>query len=534
MVASRTGIELTTAATVVPPDTRDSQDAPTTAPVDPPKSTTAIIITCVTCVTMIGSLLNGVVTIALPTMARDLQLQPGLLLWYKVSCPWSTTEANHPRPASIYALTCGCTLILCGAVADIIGSRIMYLMGCLLQSAFTLACGLSKSGFQLIFFRALAGIAISFCLPSAVSLITTYFPHGRRRNFAFAAMGGGQPIGFSIGLTLGGVLVDGPGWRVCFYIGAAINTVVLFIAAWGLPRTKQQNSISWQRLKHEVDWTGAVILSTSLGMFSYVLAALTGSVSTIRDPSTIALLSLAAALIPLFIFWVGRQENLGRPAIIPNSLWRNKNFTSICIDVFLIWGSFNAVETLVTFYFQDVQELSATQSSLRFLPAPVVGTLTNICIGLIVHRIRANWAVIITTAISALAPLLIALAKPESSYWQYAFPAMALNPIGPDVLFTISNLLISSAFPDKTQALAGGVFNTLAQVGKSVGLALTAVIAGTVTLRAEHGEKPRTEPEALMEGYRAAWWFCLAITAATLVVSTFGLRNVGKLGLKRE
>lgn len=45
-----------------------------------------------------------------------------------------------------------------------------------------------------------------------------------------------------------------------------------------------------------------------------------------------------------------------------------------------------------------------------------------------------------------------------------AFLANIFNPTGADSLFTISNLLITSVFHAKTQALAGGVFNTISQV----------------------------------------------------------------------
>lgn len=261
-------------------------------------------------------------------------------------------------------------------------------------------------------------------------------------------------------------------------------------------------------------------------------SVLTGSVSSIKSPTNIACLSTGAALIPAFIFWVGRQEKLRRPAIIPNSLWRNMIFTSICIDVFLAWGAFNGTETLLTFFFQDVQQLSATQASLRFLPAPVSGLATNLVMGLMIHKIRADWAVIFSMTLSSISALLVALMKIDAPYWEYAFPAITLNAIGPDVLFTVSNLVITSAFPDKTQALAGGVFNTVAQIGKSVGLALTAVIAASTTLKSDYSDKH--EPRALMEGYRAAFWFCFAISTTTLVVSLWGLRNIGKIGMKRE
>jgi hypothetical protein len=47
----------------------------------PGKGTTVIILTTVVCITMISSMLSGVTTISLPTMARELQLAPSVLLW---------------------------------------------------------------------------------------------------------------------------------------------------------------------------------------------------------------------------------------------------------------------------------------------------------------------------------------------------------------------------------------------------------------------------------------------------------------------
>lgn len=45
------------------------------------KATTAFIITTIAGVTIISSLLSGIVTIALPVMARDLDISPALLFW---------------------------------------------------------------------------------------------------------------------------------------------------------------------------------------------------------------------------------------------------------------------------------------------------------------------------------------------------------------------------------------------------------------------------------------------------------------------
>jgi hypothetical protein len=67
-------------------------------------------------------------------------------------------------------------------------------------------------------------------------------------------------------------------------------------------------------------------------------SAISKKTDKIREPETLSLLILGLALIPSFILWVGRQEKLGRPAVIPNSLWRNRIFSVICIGVFVVWG----------------------------------------------------------------------------------------------------------------------------------------------------------------------------------------------------
>lgn len=375
------------------------------------KSRTAVIIASVTLITAISTLLNGLTTVALPTMAAELGIPDSLLLW----------------PSSIQALTSGCTLLLSGSIADALGARFMYLTGCVLQAGFILGCGLARNGTQIILFRGLSGIALSLCLPSAVSIITGSFT-GKRRDMAFASMGGGQPVGFSLGLALGGVLTDTIGWRWGFYLSAILDVVVFGVAIWGLPRDLDNPAgaegparHSWgqklERLRTEIDWVGALIASTSLAMLSYAFAAITGSTSDITQPSTISLLIVALALIPVFIWWVGRQERLGKPAIIPNSLWRNKVFTTICVAVFLTWGSFNALETILTFFFQKVQGLSAIATSLRFLPAPVSGAVVNVAMGLVVHRVAANQLVLVGCGLSLVSPLVMAFTAPHSSYW---------------------------------------------------------------------------------------------------------------------
>ena len=78
------------------------------------------------------------------------------------------------------------------------------------------------------------------------------------------------------------------------------------------------------------------------------------------------------------------------------------------------------------------------------------------------------------------------------------------------------------------QSLAGGVFNEVCQFGNAVGLAVTAAIASSVS--AHSGISEGTD--ALMRGYRAAFWTIFAAAVMLLPVSWFGLKKSGLVGKK--
>jgi MFS family permease len=158
-------------------------------------------------------------------------------------------------------------------MADIIGRRITFLVGCGLYSAFTLGCGLSKTGAAMIIFRGCQGVSISLCLTTAVGIISTTFPIGQRRNIAFASVGAGSPVGYTVGIVLGGVFAGTIGWRWAYYLAAIVNVMLLASAIWGLPADgRDQEGGVWKRLRSEIDWVGALLTTVSISLLSYVLA----------------------------------------------------------------------------------------------------------------------------------------------------------------------------------------------------------------------------------------------------------------------
>jgi MFS family permease len=275
-MATQTVIELRTfepvtagASPYVAAPSRKSQEPPaeashntftagaTTTPVLS-KTRAAIVIAQLSGLSLFSSFCGGVVVVGLPTIAIALDLQEGLLLW----------------PTSVFYLTAGSCLLMAGSIADVAGPKHMNLVGSCLGAASALACGLARTGDQLIAFRALQGVTNAIIVPSSISIISMSMEDGRPRNLGFACLGVAAPTGFSLGLVLGGVFVDSTGWRTPFYLAGAASFVLFLSGIWALPRDAQPQSRQsiWKRLASEVDWVGAILASTGLAMLSYVLA----------------------------------------------------------------------------------------------------------------------------------------------------------------------------------------------------------------------------------------------------------------------
>ena len=179
-----------------------------------------------------------------------------------------------------------------------------------------------------------------------------------------------------------------------------------------------------------------------------------------------------------------------------------------------------------------MQHTSALGASLRLLPNLLMGTLANLITGIVVDKVPVRLAVLVSFVLCAGGPLLMAILNPHWPYWYDAFFAQLLAPLSGDVIFTVGLLVVSASFPDKTQALAGAVFNTAAQIGSSIGLTTLSVISATVTKDAEHTNK--TDAHPLLDGYRASFWTLFAMMVTACIVGGIGLRKLGRVGEKRD
>ena len=197
-------------------------------------------------------------------------------------------------------------------------------------------------------------------------------------------------------------------------------------------------------------------ISFSIHIFQVLTrhSLMSGNISSLREPTKALLLILALATIPLFILWMHVQEMRGRPALIPNSLWRNPTFSAICVMVFLSWATLQGMEWFLSLLYvhipipaiflrpsnlacawnsyQNVQHLSPIEAAVRYMPNIAAGSSLNVVTGLIIHRVPVNYYVVIISGLCTLAPLLMAIIHVDWSFWLASFWVMFLLPTSVD------------------------------------------------------------------------------------------------------
>ena len=103
---------------------------------------------------------NTVVNVALPSMQRSLHLNLADLEWIVAG----------------YALTFAAFMLTGGKLADLLGRRLIFMVGLVIFTGSSLACGLAPNGGLLIGARVVQGLGGALMNPATLSIVTDTFP----------------------------------------------------------------------------------------------------------------------------------------------------------------------------------------------------------------------------------------------------------------------------------------------------------------------------------------------------------------------
>src|SRR5438045_922392 len=163
----------------------------------------------------------AIVNVAIPSIKDDLNI----------------TESSVQWVITAYAITFGGFLLLGGRMADLLGRRLIFMIGLTLFTVASLTCGLASGATTLFISRAVQGLGAAIINPAALSIVTTTFREGAERNKALGIWGALGGSGAAAGVLFGGILTKYLGWEWIFFVNIPVGAAVLLLTRPVVPES---------------------------------------------------------------------------------------------------------------------------------------------------------------------------------------------------------------------------------------------------------------------------------------------------------
>jgi EmrB/QacA subfamily drug resistance transporter len=376
-------------------------------------------------------------------------------------------------------------LLLLGARAgDLLGRRRVFVFGLAEFALASLLVGVAPNGWWLIAARGLQGIGAAIVAPSALSLLTASFPHGKSRAKAVALYGATAGIGASLGLVIGGALADWVSWRAGFFLNVPIGIAMILLAPRFLPETP--------RRRGRFDLIGAVCATLGVGalVFAVIHSAQAGWTSPVTDTA------LVSGLVLLVVLVAG--ERRAAQPIMPLRLFNSRARVGAYVARFLYLGAMIGFLYFGTQYLQGVLGFSAFEAGVAFFPM----TLVNFAVAMAIPRLTARFGqgipLIAGVVLTLIGMAWFSQVSTTSSYWGAVALPMLLIGAGQGLAFAPLTSAGIAGVASEDAGAASGMVNTFHQLGMALGLGVL------ITVSAHAGRGLSSAPDVLTAHVDAA------------------------------
>ncbi|ONH33398.1 MFS transporter [Pseudofrankia asymbiotica] len=439
----------------------------------------------------------SIVNVALPDIRTDLGFSTQSLQWVP----------------SGYLLTYGGFMLLGGRLADLLGRRRVLVTGTALIGISSFVGGLAEDPGLLIGARLAQGVGAAMMLPAALSILTTTFQEGADRHRALGMWGGVGGLASAVGVFLGGLLTDGPGWRWVFFV----NPVAAALVLPGIFRLIDGDRRGTRQTKF--DLVGSVLVTGGMLLLVFALVKAPdqgwGSARTIGE--------LAGAAVLLLAFLVNERHH--QTPLLPLSVFRIRGLAAADIAGLIAFAGLIAMFFFLTLYMQNVLGYSPIRTGAAYLPLCFgVGVAAGISSQLLT-RVGTR-PVIVAGALLASGGLYHLSRIPvDGSYLTDLFPGLMIVSFGLGAVFVGVTTAANAGVSADKAGLAAALLNASQQVGAALGLAIFSAVATSRTnhMLARHAPVPN----ALTSGFHRA---LLTGSAFLLVTAVIALRTANAHG----
>ena len=389
-----------------------------------------------------------IVTVALPAIETDLHASFSDLQWV----------------VDAYALTLAALMLTWGSLADLIGRRVIFVVGVSIFTSGSLLCGFATSPLFLVLARGFQGIGGAAMFATALALLAHAF-RGRERGVAFGAWGAVTGVAVAVGPLLGGVLTSGINWRWIFFVNVPLGVAAVLLA---LARVEE----SRQRGAARPDWLGFALFTSSLAGLVYGL--IRADEQTWTNAGVLVSFACAAALFAAFVL----AERRSAQPMFDLSLFRVPTFTGGLIAAFGISASIFSILLYLVLYLQDLLGYSAFQSGLRLIIISGAILAVSAIAGRLTSHVPVRYLIgpgLVLVGIS----LFVMRGLNAGSSWTHLIPGFILGGLGAGIVNPpLASTAVGVVEPQRA-GMASGINSTLRQVGIATGIALLGSLFAT-------------------------------------------------------
>jgi len=423
---------------------------------------------------------NTVVNVALPAIAADLQVGLSGLQWIVTG----------------YALTFASLMLTGGKLADLLGRRLIFIVGLAIFTLSSLVCGFAGSGEVLIGARVVQGAGAALMNPATLSIIAATFPP-RQRGMAIGIWAGVSALALALGPLVGGLLTDHVSWSWIFFVNVPIGIVAIAASLLLIPESKDESA------EQRLDLPGLV--TSGVGLFALTYGLIEANTYGWTSGRILGAFGLAAVMFVAFVVLEMRQ----RIPMLDLGLFRNRTFAGANLAILLVALAMFGVFFFVSLYMQGVLGYSAVQTGAAFLPLTVLIMLVAPIAGKTSDRFGSRWLITSGMILIAIHLLYFSRLGVDESYWSI-LPAMVIGGFGISLVMTPSAAAAIRALPVDKSGVGSAVLNAFRQVGGSMGIAVIGAIMAS-ELGDLRGPAIFRQPELFVDA------FSTSLTVAALI-----------------
>lgn len=408
---------------------------------------------------LLGTFFSGtatrIVSISMPTIASSLATDLLGVSWALLSYQLSNIGLS----------------IVFGRLSDLWGREKVFALGFLVFSAGSLLCGLSQSLIQLILFRFLQGIGAAMLQSSSRALAAESVPEnlaGRAQGYMTTA----HHVGFIIGPSIGGLMIDYLSWRWSFFFLVPIGICGMLLTLLNVKRRPP----TFQSRSASIDYLGAALLFTTTSALVMMLDRRTQQMIPVSSTVALAILFIVC-LVGLIL-----RETRTKNPILNLTLFKIRRFSMSVISLLVVASCYALTGFLLPFYLQDVLGLTATSIGLVFMApsvitvglAPVSGYLAD----RLGPRIPASAGVafmIVSLGIGAFLRV--------DSHWLLPALLVIVSAITNGIFNPANSMAMIALMPAEHRGFASAVNHVTFGLGNVVGVALSSLL---MSLAFEH------------------------------------------------